>query len=133
MRPSFGDERSLREVLVPLLLAAFVIVVSAFLVTVTLDMGQESSERAPATASVDFRAGEDSIHVTFTSMERPDTRLNVTVRNATSKEPIESVWLTSVGSSYSFEELHDRTTFEVIVVADWDDRQELISIESGTL
>jgi hypothetical protein len=129
--PVFEDDRSQRDVFVLILLAAFVIVVSAFLVTVALDMEREPGSTEPATATVEFDSDSDTIHVAFTSTSRPDTALDVSVRNASGEATFASVRLTSVGASHAFEDLTNGSSYQVAVVAEWDGKQSLVALRSG--
>jgi hypothetical protein len=128
---ALGDDRSQRDVLVLVLLATFVIVVTAFLVTVALDMEREPGGTEPATAAVAFDSDSDAIRVAFTSMNHPDTVLDVSVRNASGERTMASVRLTSVGASHAFEDLTNGSSYQVAVVAEWDGKQSLVALRSG--
>lgn len=122
-----------RDVLVPLVLAVFLIVVGSFLGTVLLDMGRTPSGDEYASATIDVDRGDGAIVVTYRSMERPETELDVTVYNATTDEAVGSVTLTSVGQRYRFGSLAEGQEYEVIVVADWRGQRVLVTRRTATL
>lgn len=121
-----------RDVLVPLLLVVFIIVVGSFLATVVLDMGRSPSADEYATASIDVDHEDDLIVVTYRSMERPETALDVTVYNATSDDAVASVTLTSVGQRYRFESLTEGQEYDVVVVAEWRGQRVLVTRRTAT-
>lgn len=130
--PSPG-ERSPGDVFIPLLLAVFVIVVTAFLATVVLDMGQEPGNGDVAGVTVEFDPGADRIRVAFTSMTRPGTTLHVSVEDASQDETIASATLAGVGHDHVFDQLEDGREYRVVVVADWDGGRSVVTSRSGRL
>jgi hypothetical protein len=121
------------DVLVLLLLAAFVIVVTSFLTTVVLDMGQPEGGEEVASASVDFREDSGAIFVRFVDMERPDTVLDVTVNNVSGDATIATARLTRVGQLHIFGGLAEDRVYEVVVVAEWNDRRTLVTTRTGSV
>jgi hypothetical protein len=121
-----------RDVLVPLLLAAFVIVVGSFLGTALLDMERTPTDEEYAGATIDVDRGDESILVTYRSMERPETELDVTVYNATTDDAVASVTLTSVGQRFRFGSFTDGHEYEVVVVAVWQGQRVLVTRRTAT-
>lgn len=132
-RPYVGDERSAREVLFTLLLVVFVIVLTALVATVVLDMGQDPSGEGLASVSIAFDADTDAIHVTFTSMVRPGTTLEVTVQNASTDRTIASTRLSSVGQRHTLTDFDDGALYRVVVIAEWRDSRSVVTIRTGRL
>lgn len=127
------DQRSAREVLPTLLLAVFVIVVTAFVATVVLDMGQTARGDQLAGAKVEFDAAADAVHVSFTSMNRPETTLDITVRNASTDGTVATARLSRVGQTYTFDNLDDGDRYRVVVVAEWRDSQSVTAVHTDRL
>jgi flagellin-like protein len=130
---SVGGTRAVSEVVSVVLMVAITIVLAAMVGTVVLNMITGVETGPVAAANTQFDAANDSVSVTYTSTQNPNTVLNVTLYNERSDSRVGSRTIASVGDGATFEGLTDGAEYRLVVVAEAEGRRSVLTEQSATV